>query len=100
MFDHLRYKGGTVVGTSMAGNWTIEKLDLNDPDVVEFRSGLIGLLNKMEGQIIASTNTENQLKQKLKTATKQFEINEIEGKLAEAEKNTIELQELVDKIIG
>lgn len=37
MFDHLRYKDGTVVGHSLAGKFSIEQLDLNDPRSVQFR---------------------------------------------------------------
>lgn len=43
MFDHLRYVRGEVHVHSSAGAFTEERLDLNDPDVVEYRDGLITL---------------------------------------------------------
>jgi hypothetical protein len=86
MFDHLRYKLATVTGTSVAGEFTVERLDINDPNAVEFRKSFIHALLGMHSQLErckqtlaaarkAHASAATEMKVKLAKAVEQAEKN-------------------------
>lgn len=48
MFDHLRYRDGEVSDHSVAGKMTVEMLDLNEPNIVQFRRSVVASLERCE----------------------------------------------------
>jgi hypothetical protein len=44
MFRHLRFNLAEVEGRSLAGNFTSELLDLNDPEVVKYRETILHMI--------------------------------------------------------
>ena len=64
MFEHVRYRAGRVIAASITGQWTIDKLDLNDPDVVSFREALIYLLKRLDDDIAKARQTARQAQRK------------------------------------
>jgi hypothetical protein len=48
MFSHLRLNGSTVEAKSLAGQFTLELLDLNAPQLVEFRTYIADAIVRLE----------------------------------------------------
>lgn len=48
MFDHLRYNSVEVEYRSKAGQWTLDLLDLNDDNTVEYRRSILTLISALE----------------------------------------------------
>lgn len=98
MFEHLRYKGGSVAPTSKAGEWTTELLDLNDPSAVEFRDAFIKMLEATNAQIASSQYTAVEVKKKLSTVTTEKERIDATNELNQAELNIQLLQAALKKL--
>lgn len=50
MFRHLRYKRARIESTSDAGEFSIELLDLNDPESISFRDAVLHAIDALEMQ--------------------------------------------------
>lgn len=68
MFDHLRFRDGEVVGVSLPGEWTIEKLLLNDPTVIRFRRDVVQALTALHAQLVEAKATTEAIQSKLQKA--------------------------------
>lgn len=80
MFTHMRFVGGVVEGRTPAGIFTVEKLDLNEPEVVKFRDAtfrVIGLLKSRLAEIDSKL-------EKLRKKTRKGELTQGESARAEA----------------
>lgn len=66
MFDHLRFKGYKVEHHSINGEFSVETLDLNDPEMVMYREYLTesvkALQEKLSTALSLKTKLENILK--------------------------------------
>ncbi|MFM9968412.1 MAG: hypothetical protein ACKVQK_08450 [Burkholderiales bacterium] len=100
MFEHLRYLQGEVQPHSFAGAFTEEKLDLNDPDIVEFRSSLITMLAATNSQIdLAKTILEDA--QAALDAAATEETRAIAREIYDqADKNLNKLQAAITQVLG
>ena len=92
MFDHMRYRGGAVVPQSGAGEFTVEHLDLNDPDVIEWRKSFIRGLAIIAGAVKGARATVKDLlklvnaaKSGKEKAARHAELNVAKNNLAKAE---------------
>jgi hypothetical protein len=72
MFEHLRYKTGTVVSASTVGDWTIDVLDLNDDRVLGFRESILAALTALYQKIQATQKTADQVKSKCGETSPEF----------------------------
>ena len=100
MFDHLRYKKGTVADVSSAGAWTVELLDLNDPNVVQFRESVIGIVDMLLGHIQTATNTVGEAEKAAANAnTPEQKITTSEF-LAKAQIQLAESQRILNNFVG
>jgi uncharacterized protein (TIGR02646 family) len=100
MFDHLRYHVGTVVNASRAGEFTIEQLDLNDPDVIEFRTSFVKTLAFIAAQMDASKATIAEAKKasaKARTAAHRKIADDV---ATQAQSNVTEYEKLLSGLIG
>ena len=100
MFDHLRFRGGEVDAASKTGEWTIERLDLNDPLVVQWREGFIGALKAIDAQLIWSKRIIEESTNQLSKAITAEEKNKAEEDLEQAKRNRQELEETLTKLLG
>lgn len=100
MFDHVRYNGGTVVAVSLAGEFTVDQLDLNDPDAVEFREGFIEVVLSLISQIRAATKTILDVRKLIKSAKLPAQKDHLENELALAESTLAKLEETRKKLLG
>ncbi|HKT26821.1 hypothetical protein [Dyella sp.] len=48
MFQHLRYQGAKVEVKSVPGDFTLRLLDLNNPDLVRYREGMLVMIQATE----------------------------------------------------
>ena len=85
MFEHLRYKHGTVTSTSNAGEWTIEHLDLNDPEAVHWRETVIGVVDLLLAQIQKATSIVADADKRLAAASTPAEKANAESLLDQAQ---------------
>lgn len=85
MFEHLRYKHGTVTSTSNAGEWTIEHLDLNDPEAVHWRETVIGVVDLLLAQIQKATSIVADADKRLASASTPAEKANAESLLDQAQ---------------
>ncbi|RQM44438.1 hypothetical protein EHZ19_28750 [Paraburkholderia bannensis] len=46
MFEHMKFVGYEVVPRTSAGRWTVDLLDLNDPEVVAFREFIVETIER------------------------------------------------------
>ena len=92
MFEHLKFQGGAVQSSSPAGDWTVEKLLLNDSRVVAFRNAVIqahsALLQKSDGV----KKTISFIERKLLNPKSKDESELLTSKLANAQRNLSELE--------
>ncbi len=100
MFDHLRYQAGSVVSKSTAGDFSIELLDLNDPEAVNYREGVIGAIDQISSLIKKIKRTVEAIKKKLALATSPVETEAIFSKLVKAQNNLVELTDILRKLGG
>ena len=100
MFDHLRYARGEVKAHSVAGAFTEEKLDLNDPDCVVFRESLITMLAATNSQIETAKNIQQEAQAALDAATTDETRNIAREIYNEASKNLSTLQAAITQVIG
>lgn len=100
MFEHVRYKRGTVSAASPAGEFTIERLDLNDPDAVEFREGLIQVLAALVLEIEAARKTVREVKKLLDGAAKPKEKGQLAKELEAAKGNQDKLENRLWLLLG
>lgn len=50
MFTHLRFQGDVVLPRTEPGRFTAELLDLNDPEVVEFRAFVFRMIDSLNAE--------------------------------------------------
>jgi len=100
MFEHMRYKGGTVAAVSSAGEFTVERLDLNDPSAAEFREGLIRALLALDGQIKVAEKTVREVNKLFKAATKPAERARLKKELDLGKAELRRLEEMRRLILG
>ena len=50
MFDHLRFNSARVVPRTESGTFTAEKLDLNDPKVVDYRAFIFRMIERLNAE--------------------------------------------------
>lgn len=100
MFEHLRYRGGSVAPASEAGDWTIDLLDLNDPDAVGFREALIKIIDSLQAQIRASAKTVEDIKRLYAKTSDAPEKDRIARELDRAKRNLDELTGTLKQLIG
>lgn len=86
MFQHLRSKpDGTIVDHTNAGRWAIELLDLNDPNVVAYRKGILAAI-RMARQTRSKCETALQkLTVQLDAAPQGHDVSPILEKVRELE---------------
>lgn len=65
----MRYQDGTVAHSSDAGEYTIELLNLNDPDAVNYRENVIHMIDVLEDEMSEIAATEKNIAKKLRTKT-------------------------------
>lgn len=100
MFDHLRYRGGTVMGASTSGDFTIDLLDLNDPLALEWRSAFIKTLELIGTQIEETKVTIGEAKRIRDRAETASDKAKAARELAHAEQNLQQLGEMVKGLLG
>ena len=54
MFDHLRFQGASVIAKSSAGEFAVERLDLNDPGTQGFRRHLNLTITLFEDRLLTA----------------------------------------------
>lgn len=96
MFSHLRYIQGEVTAVSAAGDMTLELLDLNDPDAVNFRGALIKLIDGHLLQINRLKKTIRDIKSRITASSDRKYING----LALAESKLEGLFQALEHLIG
>lgn len=100
MFEHVRYRGGCVISASLTGQWTIDKLDLNDPAAVSFREAFIHLLKRLDDDIAKSRRTVRQAQKKHSRAAAAGEERAAAELFRRAEKNLSRLVARREAILG
>jgi hypothetical protein len=75
MHEHLQFVGEKVHPQTAAGAWTHELLDLDDPEVVEYRLFILDALERYEVQRQELRDTLHELR-RLKTAEAAPDIDE------------------------
>lgn len=99
MFEHLRYRGGRVDHVSPAGQFSIDRLDLNDPIAIDFRGSVIKALLLAEARMDDIVQTIGDIKKKLKRAKGVRRI-QLSRDLKAAEENRRELESTVRGLVG
>jgi len=99
MFDHMRYQKGTVVEISLAGEFTIERLDINDPSAINFREGVIAAILLAESQILSAEKYTARIEKHLRTASGKEKEN-LESKLDQMLTNISELKITISQLGG
>ncbi|MGE3650603.1 MAG: hypothetical protein AB7G10_19880 [Reyranellaceae bacterium] len=69
MFDHLRYSGRMVSGSSNHGDWTIELLQLNHDDRVQWREALLLFARATDSELDRLNRTIARLESLLASGT-------------------------------
>lgn len=100
MFDHLRYKKGTVSDVSSAGAWTVELLDLNDPNVVQFRESVIGIVDMLLSHIQTAIDTVTDAEKAVANAQTPGQITTTRKLLATAQIQLAESQSMLSNFVG
>lgn len=90
MFQHLRYKQGEVEAKSDAGKFTLDLLDLNDPQEVEYRDNVINMIEVYEDRKQEFEKTVSELKRlrvqgEIPAAQADLDIAELESEIQKAE---------------
>lgn len=92
MFDHLRVRDGEVIGMSLTGEWTIEKLLLNDPAVIQFRRDVIQALLALESKFSEAKALDETIQLKLKKARTVVEKAGMSKLLKKSQSNLARIQ--------
>lgn len=100
MFEHMRYRDGEVVSVSAAGEWSIELLDLNDPDSIDFRSALIKVIDTYVSRMKITEKAIKDGRRQQAKASSQADKDKMEKGLIKLEQNYNEMTEALDKLIG
>ena len=85
MFDHLRFNNDRVVPRTEPGIFTTEKLDLNDPKVVDYRAFIFRMIDMLNGQRL-------EYQAAMRSIVANFKAGKITEQQAEEGKNGIDLQ--------
>ena len=80
MFDHLRYKAGIVNPQSKSGEWTIDKLDLNEEKKIAYREILINSFNAYQKELNVQKKLLKDIKRKHASASDKKEKIQLEAK--------------------
>jgi len=88
MWNHLRYDGTTVEAKSRSGEWTVELLDLNDPQLKEVRKTILKTIDATISEILRARKVLQQLKQVATT------INASSGFLEEIEDHRLSIERM------
>jgi len=99
MFDHLRYRLGEASAATVAGEWTIEQLDLNDPEQVDFRTNLIRALAVIAHHLERCKQTAAKANKELGKAA-EAEKDQKEQVARRAQKNVDELEATLKGLLG
>lgn len=86
MFDHLKFVDEVINAKSDSGKFTIDYLDLNDNEFLEFRKSILTMIKVIEEKLISSKALLKDLK-KQETSTK----NKSQRAIQEAYSETLEL---------
>jgi hypothetical protein len=100
MFDHMRYTLGRVESGSVAGSYTVDQLDLNDPDFVQFREGFIAALAKLATEEQAADLLMQDAAKAHKTAASAKDANEANNILTAATANRKKAKEEMRNLLG
>ena len=100
MFDHLRYSRGDVSPNSNAGAFTVDRLDLNDPSVVEFRNGLITTLAKLATEEREAADLVTRAESKKRSALGKEENEDADQILEMALRNHARAKEVFRQLLG
>jgi uncharacterized iron-regulated protein len=101
MFEHLRYMGGEIRAHSRAGEFTVGRLDLNDPKVVEFRNGMINILSLAFSKMDEVKRTLQEAQTILDDAGATKEDKDVaRAAYDEATKQVAQLQRAIDGFLG
>jgi hypothetical protein len=92
MADHMRFHGSAVAHRSNAGEFTVELLDLNEPDVVKLRDAIIRAVALMDERIRALRHTIRQIAKIAKKASNAAEKASLTKALAKAQQNLLKIK--------
>jgi len=100
MFEHMRYRLGTVSDVSDAGAWTVDSLDLNHAPLVELRTGVIRAVALAEAKIDEAEETVEDVERLVKRAKSKQERADLEAILVDAQRNLERQRENLRMLIG
>jgi hypothetical protein len=100
MFQHLRYKRGEVTHASPAGEFTIRRLDLNDPQAVGFRDAFISMLARLNSDMVTTELLLADARTKVETAQDNDERRNAEEAVSDALQVQLAQNALLENAIG
>lgn len=100
MFQHLRYSNGAVMGSSTAGGFTIDLLDLNDPAAVEWRHSFSRALDLISVRIAEAKATITGVEKIRAGAKTPADKGYAEAHLERAQKNLQQLADVLKGLVG
>lgn len=100
MFDHMRYRSGQVVPQTVAGSFTVDQLDLNDSDAIDWRKSFISGLGVIAGAVKAARATVKQVQKLLVSARTAKEKAKLQGELATAKSNLAKAEQTLKGLAG
>ena len=100
MFDHLKYQGALVVGRTEAGKFTINLLNLNDDETVEYRQMLIDLAKVIEEKVRRLRLTIKELDKMIKVKKNKQRHNELKSIREDQAGDLVKLESHLKKISG
>lgn len=100
MFSHMKFDGADVIGKSEAGRFTIELLDLNDKDIIEYRENVIGLIEMCLKELENIEGLITKIEDKIKLTESLKEKENLEEKLADRKVKQEELNTRVRFLTG
>jgi len=100
MFDHLRYRRGEVEPHSPAGVHTIQKLDLNVKEAVDYRDSLITHLARCASDLAHATRMLDQSEELEREAKTPIEKADATDAVRLAKVAIAEIEDLLEKSIG
>lgn len=89
-----------VIGHSTTGEWNIEKMELNDPEAVNYRTSIIYVLEKINIELADSMNTVKKFEAKILSSSDESIKSELSKNLFEANENITKLRQIVAGLLG
>lgn len=99
MFEHLRYRGPTVVHHSKTGRFAIELLDLNAPTSIKFRGFYEETLEYAQTQLAGARKLVGQIESAI-VGTEGARLTQLQSSLRRARLNCDKAQEYFDIVAG